>query len=137
MKKIIVLILTAMMLITPVFADVDLSSMTDQELLALKNQVNTEIASRGSIDMIPSGRYVVGRDIKAGQYTFYGTVPEGGGMGTTISWFASEEDMNNGESIDWEYLHLGEQTFINLSDGMGVKFSDSVPIEQTKASWMP
>ncbi len=50
---------------------VDLTSMTIDELMSLKEELDLEIASRpdGQPMQLPSGEYLVGTDIPAGRYT--------------------------------------------------------------------
>lgn len=54
---------------TPVMAsDIDLASMSTEDLVALKDSINEEIANRGGDNIIGEGTYVVGTDIKAGTF---------------------------------------------------------------------
>lgn len=49
--------------------DIDLESMTSEELLSLKEAVMSEINSRDDlVEIIPQGAYVTGVDIKEGDY---------------------------------------------------------------------
>ena len=50
---------------------IDVSSMSLEELLQLKEEVDNEIIKRGEGNFVflPSGRYVAGRDIAPGMYT--------------------------------------------------------------------
>lgn len=53
-------------------ATVDLSSMTDDEVVELLTQVNQEIVKRGiaKTAKLPEGAYIAGSDIPAGKYIF-------------------------------------------------------------------
>lgn len=55
------------------FADFDLSSLSDDELVALKSQLVTEMKSRDSFKKltVPQGTYTVGIDIPSGDYSVY------------------------------------------------------------------
>ena len=54
---------------TPVRAsDIDLASMSTEDLVALKDSINREIANRGGDNVIGEGVYTVGTDIKAGNF---------------------------------------------------------------------
>lgn len=71
MKRLVIGILIAMMMVSVAFADVDLSSMTTEELVELKAQVVGELMQRGEIKAakVPAGEYTVGVDVPAGSYT--------------------------------------------------------------------
>lgn len=69
MKRLIVL-LTACILIVPVAIASDLSSMTIDELILLRNEIAAEIMSRPEWKevTVPCGTWIVGQDIPAGVY---------------------------------------------------------------------
>lgn len=71
-KSILGIALGMCMAITiPVMAeapDIDLASMSTEDLVALKDSINTEIANRGGDNVIGEGVYIVGTDIKAGNF---------------------------------------------------------------------
>lgn len=75
MKKILVLILTACLLAVPaVFASAedvtDLSSLNDEQLVALLAEAQSEIVARHieKTASLPAGTYIGGRDVPAGSY---------------------------------------------------------------------
>lgn len=77
-KKILALVVVFVIaLSTIVIADpatVDLASMTMEELVALRNEVNAEISSRlGEEGFIGTGSYVVGTDIRPGTFCIVNT----------------------------------------------------------------
>lgn len=79
MKKLMCITLILCVLPVIAIADVDLSSMTYDELLALRDQLNIEIFSRPEWKevTVPGGQWSVGKDIPAGAYSLHPT-KEGG-----------------------------------------------------------
>ena len=71
MKKIAVAIIAVMVLSSVALADLDLSSFSYEDLLSISQQVSFEIMSRPEWKEItvPSGQWVVGKDIPAGFYS--------------------------------------------------------------------
>ena len=91
MKKFLLLLLAGLLIVSSAFAD-DLSSMTIDELRQLQNEINAEIRSRPEWKEVevPSGTWVVGKDIPAGEYSikmgkegFYVSVKRPNKYGTT------------------------------------------------------
>lgn len=71
MKKLICITMILCILPVIALADVDLSSLTYDELLALRDQLNGEIISRPEWKevTVPSGIWYVGKDIPVGSYS--------------------------------------------------------------------
>ncbi len=71
MKKIIALVLVLLSLASVSFAELDLSGMTYDELVALKDQINLAIWNSNEWQEVevPQGVYVIGEDIPAGKWT--------------------------------------------------------------------
>ena len=72
MKKKLAIVLAGMMLSTGVaMAEVDLKSMSFDELVDLQSQILEEVVSREEFKCVsvPAGEYTVGVDIPAGDYT--------------------------------------------------------------------
>lgn len=72
MKRIIaaMILSTTIFCATPVTAEqIDFSSYSVNELLAIRDQVDEALYSQGGKTILPFGEYVVGRDIAAGSYT--------------------------------------------------------------------
>lgn len=72
MKKLFALTLVILALLPVVaYADVDLSSMSYDELITLNGQLFKEIMSRPEFKevTVPTGSYIVGSDIPAGTYS--------------------------------------------------------------------
>ena len=111
-------------------ATVDLSSMTDDEVVELLTQVNQEIVKRGiaKTAKLPEGAYIAGSDIPAGKYIFtvlatgddWGnvTVYSEGGKGKQKLWNVVMAPENGAEP---------DTIFITLEEGdqlkSGVPFS--------------
>lgn len=126
-------LLVALLLIPAALADsVNLSSMTDTEIVALLDQVNQEIVNRGinKTAKLPQGAYLAGKgkDLPAGRYIYtclatgddWGnlTVKSEGGQGKTILWNVVAAPENGAEP---------DTVFITLNEGdkldSGVPFS--------------
>ena len=77
MKRIAAFIAAIMLLSSYALADIDLSTMTLEELNALKQQINLEIASRPELKSVtvPVGVWQIGKDIPARHWTI--TAEEG------------------------------------------------------------
>ena len=73
MKKIIVLLFMSIMFSHLVFAatDIDLKSLSTEDLVALRQEINQELADRGEFKSatVPAGKYSIGTDIPAGEYS--------------------------------------------------------------------
>lgn len=72
MKRIIVLILTLCILMPCAFADIDLSGLTFEELVALRSQIQLEMMARDDWQSVtvPVGLWQIGVDIPVGHYSF-------------------------------------------------------------------
>lgn len=127
-----VCILVIFLLLIPVaVADtVDLSSMSNDEIVALLDEVNEEIVRRGinKTAKLPQGTYIAGSDIPAGRYVFTCmAVGEDWGNVTVYS------DGGKGQQILWNVVSAPEDgeepttIFITLNEGdqlkSGVPFS--------------
>ena len=108
MKKIMAVILTIALLL-PAFAiaDVDLTGMTYEQLVELKNQINLAIwASEEWQEVsVPSGVYIVGEDIPAGKWTLQAAE----GIYASVKWgdtlAASGVDLDYGDLYEYEALY--------------------------------
>lgn len=71
MKRILSVVLVLMLLTPAAMADVDLSALSFDELVALRQQVNQEITKRPEWKevTVPAGLWKVGEDIPAGKWT--------------------------------------------------------------------
>lgn len=119
------------LLLTSAFAEsIDLSGMSNDEIVALLTKVNNEIVSRGinKTATLPQGSYIGGKDLPAGKYIYtclakgddWGnlTVKTEGGSGKLIIWeVVSAPD--EGESPETVFITLNEGDELNS----GVPFS--------------
>lgn len=121
MKKLLATMMVVLMLVTPASAEsIDLDSMSTDDLLSLRNQINNILIERMASDAssIYSGNYTVGVDIKAGRYVIkFDELAEGETTG--IIWtFASPEDFKSRRYITADYLKIGVEYQVTLEDGM-------------------
>lgn len=143
MRKLLISILVIILMATSTaFADsIDLFSMTTDELIILRNQINDILNERIASDTsaIYSGNYAVGTDIKAGMYILqFDELAEGETTG--IVWkFASEEDWRNRKYISADYLTIGNEYQIVLEDGMVLEITKAKGIIRpiVKPDWAP
>lgn len=124
-RRLVCLLLVSLLLIPAALADtVDLSSMSDDEIVALLTQVNNEVVSRGinKTATLPQGSYIGGKDLPAGKYIFvckakgddWGnvTVKTDGGDGKLVLWEVVSAP-KNGETPDDIFITLGEGDELN------------------------
>lgn len=124
--------------------DIDLTSMSTEDLVSLKNSIDSEIGTRGGDNIIGQGIYEVGVDIKAANFKLT-SVQNADYTSTYIYIYNSKEDMEaDKESDDYIIYYDVEESGtvrsanLNLKDGQFVKISgDSAVIEEAKASWQP
>ena len=132
---------------TPVMADapdIDLKSMSTEDLMSLKDSIDSEIGTRGGDNIIGQGTYEVGVDIKAANFKLT-SVQNADYTCTYIYIYDSKEDMEADKESDDYIIHYDieesgtvKSANLNLKDGQFVKISgDSAVIEETKASWQP
>lgn len=100
-------------------ASVDLSSMTDDEIVMLLNEVNDEVVRRGinKTATLPQGSYIGGKDLPVGKYIFvckakgddWGnvTVKTEGGEGKLVIWEVVSAPAE-GEEPETIFITLGE-----------------------------
>ena len=140
-KKMLVLFLALVMVVTPAFAaELDLTSMSVEELYSLRSKISTELNAR----LIPDsstlfgGVYVVGKDIKAGKYAFY---PESiSSVYVTIDIYVSEEAFENDELLraNRHTASESEAEYLDLQDGMVVSvFHGYGLLQPIQPSWAP
>lgn len=109
MKKILSLVLILMLAFPMlVLAEIDLASLSSDELIELQTQIQGELMNRGDIKSanIPAGEYTIGVDIPAGVYSV--TSPSYGMIVVNdfdLSYFVTIEDpvgkleLNDGDAF--------------------------------------
>ena len=112
------------------WAEVNLSEMSDDEILAFASQLDAEIVSRGleKSATLPKGTYIAGQELPAGSYIFT-CLAKGSDWGSVTV----KTDEGKGDQLLWEVVEApkeGEDAdcfFIRLHDGdelkSGVPFS--------------
>ncbi len=141
MKKILATLLIVCTLFTTTVyaASVDVTSMTTDDLLELKEAINSEILKRFGTegDSIYTGKYIVGEDIKSGMYVI--TFPSKNSdydYGQVIVYPTVECEWSDREVIT---LRIGEEGYLELNDGnvIDVSYLTGVIRPITKPSWAP
>ena len=71
MKKSITVAIILLLVCGIAYAEIGLSSMSNDELIALKTQIVQELIDRGAMKSanVPAGEYIIGKDIPAGEYS--------------------------------------------------------------------
>ena len=142
MKKIVAIVIAAIMSIgiagTCFAADVDLKSMSVEELIALKEAVVNELKERGELvdDAIGSGIFVVGRDIKEGVFLITNTAEQF----FTYLLYDSEEDKEANKALDRGNVYSGGTVTVNLHEGQVLNLqavTSATIVEQAAPSWAP
>ena len=103
MKKFLCLVVALLLVgMVALCEGIDVSSLSDNELLELRDQVDNAISDRGLLSgtTLPSGKFVVGEDIKEGKYIIHTSASERSGH---IRLYASESDV---ESFNSFYDHV-------------------------------
>lgn len=135
------IVLVTLMSTTPVFAsNIDLSSMTVEELQSLQAEVNAEIARKAANDasivdasIIGEGIYEAGKDIKSTTFTFIGTAE----YGTDLFLYKDKVAYEAEDDMLSPYLLTGETATISFDDGMILRLYGSCLITESKPSWAP
>ena len=136
MKKALALILILLVITIPAFADtIDVSSMTTDDLIELKNSIFNELKNRiGELDHahIVDGEYLVGTDIDAGAYELFRN--EDYEDSSSVWIYASVEDMSAGtHRFSYRLYAMDEAVRIDLADGEYLKVSGSNGVDIRKA----
>lgn len=112
MKKFLCLLAALLLIGSIALAEaIDLSSMTDDELLALKDQVSQAVSDRGLVKefQLTAGIYIGGVDIKPGRYILTATEVNDS---VTIGLGKDTESLDSDKGIlfmDTEYFHEGDE----------------------------
>ena len=125
MKKFLCLVFVVALLSTVALAEsLDISSLSDDDLLALKTQVDQAISDRGLITetLLPSGHFTAGVDIAPGTYVVH--VPGKNQHNARLSIYAQKDDLENGEPIYERFIssQTDEYLYIALNEGNVLDF---------------
>lgn len=134
MKRLVLLVLVLTMIVAPALAaEIDLSKMTDAELVELRAQIDEILDDDSS--KIYEGKYVVGTDIKPGRYklTCYQFLNILAAMHVRL--FAADNPDERLESYD---IVTGSSVYVNLTEGMILTLEyGSCYIKTASADWAP
>ena len=100
--------------------EIDLSVMTDNELLILAAKVNDEIEKRSistTASMVPSGTYYVGKDLKPGTYKL--TLSELVNYASRGMYYLynSQDDLDNKKPLNSSTVELGKDGRVTVEEG--------------------
>lgn len=125
---------------------IDISSLSDDDLLAMNESIDREIEARGlsELSVLPAGVYVAGEDIEEGSYRLVGKDSQ-----VTILIFTREAYnayVENGSSTKDRpesnpevvfFINPGDEGFVSLEEGQVLKLFYPCYIEEANESWMP
>lgn len=121
-----------------------MSELTDEELLLLKDKVETEIASRelSDLSVLPGGVYIVSEDIKSGSYKVIGKNRQ-----SRIYVFTEDSYDAYVRNGSWEapeakptvqlFIDPGQEGFIGAREGEIIYVIYDCYIEEADEFWMP
>ena len=93
---------------------VDLTTLSDEDLLALEANIRTEkIRRQMNTAVVPQGYYIAGTDFAAGTY-MVSAIADGNDHGRDIAVYETQDKSNQ---ISWDYIDGGESVKISLVDG--------------------
>ena len=125
MKRVCSLLMMLFMLLSVTYScaeNIDLSLMSLDELQVLYNAINQEVATRfeKSLGHIGSGVFVVGEDIKPGNYNLTDAEPGTATWGY-VALYQNIEDYNNKSKFSYTQVRKGETVTLSLKEGMVVE----------------
>ena len=108
MKKIIVVLLAILLMALPVLGQTDeIRNLSDDQLRSLYDAIKSEIARRGldAVEMtLGEGKYIIGKDIPAGNYTITCLSTEGESLGSAYGSLGNAYDSLSGGGDAWSNL---------------------------------
>ena len=122
MKKLVVIFAILTMIVCGAYAEeLDLESMSLDELVTLHRRLDAEIKERTACtdESAPfyHGNYVVGQDIKAGTYAFTCTYKTEGHYDMAIYVYENAEAQENYERLNVIGLQVGDTGTFTVRDG--------------------
>lgn len=132
MKRILSVLIILSMLSIPAFAEVpDLSSMTLEELIELRVQLNAEIDSRFVPDStrLYNGTYFCGADLEPGVYLVYNDIAD---QNVKKPYVTVDYPEGSLRKQAFEYISYGDRVRIVLEQGcaLTVVYATSIHIEK-------
>lgn len=143
MKKTIALVLVLLSLVSVSFAGsaFDLSALTYNELVAIKDQINLAIwnSQEWQEVEVPQGVWVIGEDIPAGKWTIKAADGTKAGInwgdilnetGTSISWDSRIYELETVYSVNYRYYEKGDTTEVtwDLKEGQYFIVDDGIAL---------
>lgn len=131
MKRLLLLILVLTLAVSNALAaDIDLSAMTEEELIELRAQIDELLGDSG--DMIYEGTYVVGTDIKAGRYQLTC-------LASSLKVYAAVHLFDgNDQDLAYYNVYIGHSVYLNLEEGMSFELQyGTFRIQPVSSNWAP
>ena len=122
MKRFLIIYIVFALIIStiPAYADIDLSGVSYDELIALKDQIYAAIWNSGEWKeaIVPAGVYVVGENIPAGQYTIEMADAESMYPVCTVATYGCPDDFYNSHGcVTNTFLNEGVTYTMRIVDG--------------------
>lgn len=126
---------------------IDVSAMDTADLVALLNDVRTELIARLGVveqNRIGQGTYIVGKDIKAGTFDFMcletSDTYDDGSAKNAISLHSVDSDSTRIGRIVWSAtnIQIGQHSVVSLTDGTALEIIGcSGTLTEIEPSWAP
>lgn len=140
MKKWTIVLVVAMLLTGWACAEeIDWSAMTLEELQTAGQNLAQEINVRfgGSLGYVGAGTFVVGKNIRPGDYNLLVHKVLNNDGYAMIRFYASEADFNNNDYFDYAYMYPGSIVTLTLREGMVIRLgSVQAEVQTCTASWL-
>ena len=139
-KSIVSMVLAIGLIASPVMASeqstIDYDSMSTEELVALRDEINAQIADRGGDNVIGQGVYEVGVDIKATNFKVICNDEK-----YVNFYIYDNKEKYQSYDVDSQLLVYNDDDgggVLNLKEGQIVSLTNgSAIIEEIKPSWAP
>ena len=109
LKVMVSVILCTVMLNTSIYAsEIDLSSLSMEQLIDLRTSINTFIAENGGENVIGKGTYEVGVDIMPGYYKIVCSKNAGYGF-INVETYPTKEEYENNENWEVSQIYYNDE----------------------------
>lgn len=118
-------------------SEIDLTGLSLEQLIDLRTEINELIAEKGGENVIGSGAFEVGVDIKPGIYNIVCTANATGGV-LTIGVYETKTDHDNFKGDLYQSIYKEEGTpaiSLNLKEGNVIGITGEGIIQETSPSW--